>query len=173
MTAQQAEWRGRFLEMHVTPFGADGRWEFVRRVNGVEAAVILPLTDAGEVVLVEQFRPPLGQHCVELPAGLVGDQTPGEDPFDSARRELLEETGFEAAHWENIGKFASSPGMVGEEFHFYRATGLARVGPGGGVDGEGIEVHVVPLADIPAFLDTARTRGCRIDMRMLILLKLV
>ncbi|MFA7439784.1 MAG: NUDIX hydrolase [Sphingomonadaceae bacterium] len=168
-----AAWRGRFLEMHVTPFGSGGRWEFVRRVNGVEAAVILALTEAGEVVLVEQFRPPLGRSCIELPAGLVGDECPGEDPFDSARRELLEETGFEAAHWENIGKFASSPGMVGEEFHFYRATGLTRVGPGGGVEGEGIEVHVVPLSDIPAFLDTARARGSCLDMRMLILLKLV
>jgi ADP-ribose pyrophosphatase len=168
-----AVWKGRFLEMHVVPWGDGGRWEFVKRARGISAAVILGLTDAGEIVLVEQYRAPLGRACIELPAGLVGDETVGEAPFDSARREFFEETGFEAAHWEAFGEFASSPGMIGEVFHFYRATGLRRVGAGGGHDGEGIIVHVVPLAEVPAFLGKARTRGCMVDTRLLICLPLL
>lgn len=161
-------WTGRFLEAHVAPWGDGGQWEYVKRARGIEAAVILALTDAREIVLVEQYRPPLGRPCIELPAGLVGDEAANEAVFDSARRELFEETGFEAAHWESIGAFASSPGMVGEIFHLFRATGLARTGPGGGVGNEGIAVHVVALDALPAFVDNARRRGCAIDTRLMI-----
>lgn len=168
-----AVWKGRFLEMHVAPWGEGGQWEYTRRVGGIDAAVILALTDAGEMLLVEQYRPPLGRNCIELPAGLVGDDTADEDPLDSARRELVEETGYEASHWEGYGEFASSPGMVGEIFHFYRATGLSKVGPGGGVSSENIRVHVVPLEKVPAFIAEARERGCAIDTRLLIGLNLL
>lgn len=161
-------WQGKFLEMHVAPWGSSGRWEYVKRVRGIEAAVILALTDAHEIVLVEQYRPPLGKPCIELPAGLVGDNSHGESVLVSAQRELHEETGFEAAQWERIGHFASSPGMVGEIFHLYRATGLTRTGPGGGTASEGITPHIVLLETLPAFLETARARGCAIDTRLLI-----
>jgi ADP-ribose pyrophosphatase len=166
-------WQGRFLEVHVAPWGDGGQWEYVKRTRGIQAAVILALTDAGEMVLVEQYRPPLGCNCIELPAGLVGDEDKDEAIFGSAQRELLEETGFEADRWESFGEFASSPGMVGEIFHFYRATGLRRVGPGGGVGNEGIVVHIVPLAGLAAFLEGARARGCAVDTRLLIGLALV
>lgn len=166
-------WQGRFLEMHIADHGPLRHWEYVKRTRGVEAAVILALTDAGEVVLVEQYRAPLRCSCIEFPAGLVGDEVDGEEPGVSARRELIEETGFDAERWEPLGAFASSPGMVGEIFHLFRASGLRRVGPGGGVDGEGIVVHVVPLRDIPMFIAGARARGCMIDTRLLTLLSLV
>lgn len=171
--SSDAIWSGRFLEMHVAPWGDGGQWEYVKRTRGIEAAVILALTDAREVVLVEQFRPPLGCNAIELPAGLVGDETAGEDVLGSAKRELVEETGFAADRWEAVGTFASSPGMVGEIFHFYRATGLRRVGAGGGVGNEGIRVHLVPLDAVAPFLADARARGCAIDTRLLILLQLV
>jgi ADP-ribose pyrophosphatase len=166
-------WQGKFLEAHVAPWGEDGQWEYVKRARGIQAAVIIALTSAHEIVLVEQYRPPLGRPCIELPAGLVGDETEGEAVFASAQRELHEETGFEATEWEEIGEFASSPGMVGEIFHLYRATGLARTGAGGGVSNEGIVVHVVPVSGIPAFIAEARARGCAIDTRLLIGLNLL
>jgi ADP-ribose pyrophosphatase len=169
----RAVWQGKFLEAHVAPWGDGGQWEYVKRARGIQAAVIVALTAAHEIILVEQYRPPLGRQCIELPAGLVGDETEGEDVFTSAQRELHEETGFEAAHWEAFGEFASSPGMVGEIFHLYRATGLTRTGAGGGTPTEGIVVHVVPVADMPAFIATARARGCAIDTRLLIGLSLV
>jgi ADP-ribose pyrophosphatase len=166
-------WGGRYLEMHVTPHGVSGRWEFVKRIKGIQAAVILAITDTREVILVEQYRPPLGKPCIELPAGLVGDEGSDEDPIVAARRELLEETGYTATDWEFVGEFASSPGMVGEIFHFYRATGLSLQGPGGGIEGEGITVHKVPLAGLRPFLDAARARGCAVDTRLLLGLGLV
>lgn len=163
-----AVWKGRFLAVHVAPWGDGGQWEYVKRVRGIQAAVVLALTQAREIVLVEQYRPALGRACIELPAGLVGDVAADEAVIESARRELHEETGFEATHWESLGEFASSPGMLGEVFHLFRATGLCRTGPGGGVGNEGIDVHVVPLAGLAEFVADARRRGCAIDTRLMI-----
>jgi ADP-ribose pyrophosphatase len=160
-------WQGKYIEVHRT-----GTWEFVRRVGAMGAAVILATTDAGEIVLVEQFRRALGRPTIELPAGLIGDD--GDfDPAAAAARELAEETGFVAAHWANIGDFATSPGMSAEMFTLFRASGLARTGRGGGVDGEDITVHVVPLDGLGVWLDAARGRGCVIDSRLLVGLALV
>lgn len=159
-------WSGKWIQAVV-----DGRWEYVKRTRDVGAAVILALTDAREVVLVEQFRVPLGRRCLELPAGLVGDETPGEAASASAARELEEETGFRAAHWEELGEFHASPGMSAEGFRLFRATGLTRVGPGGGVDAhEEIAVHVVPLDEVAGFVAARRARGVAIDVKLLALL---
>lgn len=158
-------WSGKYVEVIV-----DGRWEYVKRARGIGAAVILALTDDGEVVLVEQMRVPLGRRCIELPAGLVGDETAGEKPSVSAERELEEETGFAADRWEELGEFASSPGMLGETFRLFRATGLRRVSAGGGVSQEDIVTHVVKLADVPRFLGAKRAEGCAIDVKLLAVL---
>jgi ADP-ribose pyrophosphatase len=165
MTAAKTVWSGTYIQAIV-----EGRWEYVKRARGISAAVILALTDADEVVLVEQPRVPLGRRCLELPAGLVGDESEGEDAAASAERELEEETGFAARHWEELGEFASSPGMVGETFRLFRATGLTRVGAGGGVGHEEIVTHVVKLADVPAFVAARRADGCAIDVKLLALL---
>lgn len=157
----------------MVPWGNNGQWEYVKRTRGIRAAVILARTDENEIVLVEQYRPPLGRPCIELPAGLVGDDVEGEDVFASARRELHEETGFEAARWEPVGEFASSPGMVGEIFHLFCATGLTRTGAGGGTPTECIQVHLVSVPAISAFIAEARARGCAIDTRLLIGLNLL
>ena len=158
-------WEGKYIRAVV-----DGPWEYVKRARDIGAAVILALTGDGEVVLVEQMRIPLGRRCIELPAGLVGDDTPGEDAAVSAERELAEETGYHAAHWEELGEFASSPGMVGETFRLFRATGLRRTGSGGGVEHEDIVTHVVKLADIETFLAGKRADGCAIDVKLLAVL---
>ena len=161
-------WAGTWIQVLV-----DGRWEYVRRTRDVTAAVILATTDDGEVVLVEQERVPLGRRCLELPAGLVGDETAGEAAAVSAERELEEETGFRAARWQEIGEFFSSPGMSGEGFRLFKATGLTRVGPGGGVgEHEDIVVHVVKLNAVAAFVAAKRADGCAIDVKLLALLPL-
>jgi len=158
-------WGGKFVEIWV-----DGTWEYVKRARGISAAVILAITDEDEVVLVEQHRVPLGRRCLELPAGLIGDETPGEAAITTAARELEEETGFAAARWEELGEFAASPGMLGETFRLFRASGLRRVGRGGGVSHEDIATHVVKLADVPAFLAAKRAEGCAADVKLLALL---
>jgi ADP-ribose pyrophosphatase len=123
----------------------------------------------GYVLLVEQYRVPLGANCIELPAGLIGDHEVGEDTLVSAARELEEETGYRADHLEIVGEYFSSPGMVGESFSLVRARGLRKVSEGGGVDGENIIVHRVALASLPQFVQEKRAEGCVIDVKLLML----
>jgi ADP-ribose pyrophosphatase len=157
-------WRGKFLAAK-----RQGKWEYVSRVGGVRAAVILAVDD-GHVILVEQFRVPLERACIELPAGLIGDENEHESDGDTAARELEEETGYRAATIEPLGEFWSSPGMVSESFTLMRASGLTKVSDGGGVEGENITVHRVPLGEVARFVETCRARGCAADVKLLLLL---
>jgi len=157
-------WHGKYLVARTR-----GTWEFVSRAGGIRAAVILAI-DAGDVILVEQFRVPLGRNCLELPAGLVGDVEAGESVEESARRELEEETGYRAERIENLGAFYSSPGMASESFTLVRASGLTKVGDGGGDHDEDIVVHRVPLVEIEAFVAAKRAEGLGIDVKLLVLL---
>jgi ADP-ribose pyrophosphatase len=161
---EEIRWQGRFITAKQR-----GRWEYVGRARGIRAAVIVAV-DEGHVLLVEQYRVPLGRPCLELPAGLVGDHDAEEAIEDAAARELVEETGYRPGHVELIGEFASSPGMVSETFNLVRAGGLVKVGDGGGVEGEGITVHRVPLAGIASFVAECRTGGMAIDVKLLLLL---
>ena len=165
--AEQIVWQGKFITAKV-----QGKWEYVSRSRGIKAAVILAIDEHDHVLLVEQFRVPLGKACLELPAGLIGDDdsAPGEDAAAAAVRELEEETGYTAARMELIGEFYSSPGMVSESFSLLKAHGLRQIGPGGGTDGEDITVHRVALSELPKFVESARNRGLGIDVRLLMLL---
>jgi ADP-ribose pyrophosphatase len=166
--AASLEWQGKYLEVRKA-----GTWEFAARVGNMGAAVILAVTDAAEIVLVEQFRAAHGRPSLELPAGLIGDTDAGDTAAMAAARELHEETGFEASVWEDIGSFATSPGMSSESFTLFKATGLARTAAGGGVDHEDITVHVVPLAGIAAFIAGQRRAGHVIDCRLIVALGLL
>jgi ADP-ribose pyrophosphatase len=157
-------WEGKFLVAKQR-----GRWEYVGRARGIQAAVIVAIDD-GHAILVEQYRVPLGCPCLELPAGLVGDNDASETIEASAARELEEETGYRADRIELLGRFWSSPGMVSESFTLVRATGLTRVSDGGGEEGEDITVHRVPLAELPAFVAAKREAGVAMDVKMLLLL---
>lgn len=161
---EETVWKGRFLEMKTR-----GRWEYVSRVGGVGAAVIIAIDD-GDVLLVEQYRVPLGRPCLELPAGLVGDETEGESAEASAARELEEETGYRPAQSTSLGTFYSSPGMVSECFTLVRAEGLTRVSEGGGTADENITVHRVPMATLADFIAERRAAGIAIDVKLLTLL---
>lgn len=161
-------WQGKYITT-VT----EGRWEYVNRARHIRAAVILAIDDAPDgrhIILVEQYRVPLHRACIELPAGLVGDEEAGEPVATAAARELEEETGYQAALWQEAGEFCSSPGMVGESFTLMIARDLTRVGPGGGVSNEDIIVHRVPLSGIADFLDGQRALGRAIDVRLTMLL---
>ena len=161
---EETVWQGKWITAK-----RRGRWEYVGRARNIRAAVILPL-DAGDVILVEQYRVPLGKSCIELPAGLIGDDSEGEDPLEAAKRELVEETGYEAAEWTDLGEYFSSPGMVSESFTLLRARGLTKVGAGGGVSDEDIVVHRVPLSGISDAIDRFRAQGLAIDVKLLMLL---
>ena len=157
-------WEGRFIAAKRM-----GKWEFVSRTRGVSAAVMVAI-DEGHILLVEQWRAPLQAQCLELPAGLVGDEQEGESVEVAAIRELEEETGYRAARMVNLGRFHASPGMSSEGFTLLRGEGLTKVGAGGGVEGEDIVVHRVPLADVPDFIARKRAEGLAMDAKLLLLL---
>jgi len=157
-------WEGRFIAVR-----KQGPWEYVARTRNVTAAVILAI-DEGDVILVEQYQVPIGARCIELPAGLVGDEEEGEEIAAAATRELEEETGYRAERMISLGRFHASPGMSAEGFTLLRAEGLSRVGEGGGVAGEDIVVHRVALGDIAAFVESKRAEGIAVDAKLLLLL---
>ena len=160
-------WQGRFVTMKTR-----GRWEYAGRSRGIRAAAIIAIDEDAHVLLVSQYRVPLGQFCLEIPAGLIGDEDGSEDEteMDAAIRELEEETGYRAGRMELIGDFHSSPGMVSESFSLLRAHDLTKVGDGGGIDGENIEVHRVPLERLDAFVKTWRSEGHAVDVRIAMLM---
>jgi len=158
-------WTGKYLSVRTA-----GTWEYAERVGSISAAVIVAIDGEGQMILVEQHRVPLGRNCLELPAGLVGDESADETVADAARRELEEETGYHAAIVEERGEYYSSPGMTSECFTLVVATGLTRTGDGGGDAQENITVHRVPLDAVEGFIAGKRRAGVAIDAKMLLLL---
>jgi ADP-ribose pyrophosphatase len=157
------EWEGKYLRIV-----RSGTWEFVERCGGVHAVVIFAEHD-GKVVLVEQPRTPLGgRKCLEMPAGLVGDEDPAATVEGTAVKELEEETGFTCERVERLGEFHSSPGLVAESFTLVRAHGVRKVGEGGGTEHEDITVYTVARADIPAFIEERRAAGTAVDVKLLL-----
>jgi len=145
-----------------------GSWEYVERANVSGIVVIVPVTDAGELVLVEQWRPPVLAHTVELPAGLAGDtaEFAGESMLTAARRELLEETGYAAETLQLVGHGAPSAGLSDEVVTLVYAAGLRQVGEGGGDEHEDITVHRVPLPDVPAWMQAQAAAGKAVDLKI-------
>ena len=144
-----------------------GHWESCERTHGKGMAVIIiACTPDDEVLFVEQHRVPLGARTIEMPAGLVGDQS-GEDTLeDAARRELEEETGWRPANVEVLLVGPTSSGMSNERIAFVRATDLEKVGEGGGVDNEDITVHTVPRSEAPAWLMRKQREGFELDLKL-------
>lgn len=168
---EEVMWQGRFITAKTR-----GRWEYVGRARGIRAAAIIAIDEDSDgtrhVILVSQYRVPLGRFCLEIPAGLVGDDegSEGELAVDAAIRELEEETGYHAERMEVLGEFYSSPGMVSESFTLLRATGLTKVSEGGGTDSENINVHRVSLRELGGFVARWREAGHGVDVRIAMLM---
>ena len=160
--------QGRFLSLV-----NDGGWEFVSRRGKARGVVaVLAITADGCVLLVEQFRPPVGCFVIEPPAGLVGDEGSGEESeAAAAERELLEETHHVPASTPTLLlRTPSSAGQSDEVISMYLAIGC-RVGDGLaesklGVGDEQIRLHAVPLADVSAFLKTKEAQGVLVDFKI-------
>jgi ADP-ribose pyrophosphatase len=145
-----------------------GHWDFVVRPQADACVGILAITPSDEIILVEQFRIPVQRNVIEIPAGIVGDEPEflGESLAETARRELLEETGYRAA---NIRKLITSPtsaGLTSEFIHLFHATGLVRENQGGGTAGENITVHHVPLVRLRDWLSEQENAGKSIDFKI-------
>jgi ADP-ribose pyrophosphatase len=145
-----------------------GRWEYVERKNITGIVGIVPVTDDGKLVLVQQHRPAVGGAVIELPAGLAGDIEDQRDELmeTAATRELIEETGYRAGKMTRVCHGVASAGITSEGMTFFLATELEKVGPGGGDESEDIIVHEVPLDQTPAYLDDCSERGMAIDLKI-------
>ncbi len=154
--------KGRFLGMKERD-----NWEYAFRTNASGVVVMVPVTDNGELVLVEQYRIPVKSLVLELPAGLVGDSgDAGEDFKSAAQRELIEETGYRADTLVELITSPSTAGMADEIITIYYASGLERVGPGGGDGNENITVHLVALETAVDWLDQRQKEGIMLDPKI-------
>ena len=162
MSEDIRHYEGRYLSL----LERDG-WEFAHRSNASAVVVLVAVTREGELLLVEQFRKPVGARVLELPAGLVGDLADPEEPLmEAAERELEEETGYRPGGMDILMECPSSAGMSDEKLAFILAHGCERVGPGGGDDSEDIEVIIMPLAKVDAFLDRQLAAGKLLDPKI-------
>jgi ADP-ribose pyrophosphatase len=159
----QVLFQGDYLSLH-----RRDHWEFVERRHCEGAVMMVPVTDEGKVVLLEQFRAPIQARIIEWPAGLVNDlaEHRGEPWESAARRELIEETGYEAASLKLLTQGPTSPGMSTEQVALYLAEGLKKVGPGGGDEHEDIIVHEVPLSVVETWLKEQEAKGHQVDPKV-------
>ncbi|MDM4770318.1 NUDIX hydrolase [Solimonas sp. SE-A11] len=154
---------GKFLRLL-----KDRHWEYVTRTNSTGAAFILAVTPEDELLLVEQYRYPLQARTIELPAGMIGDDEgfKGEAVEASALRELEEETGYRGSAARTLISGPVAAGLASEQLHLVQVTGLTRVHDGGGVAGEDITVHRVPLAQVHDWLQRKRAEGLQVEPRI-------
>jgi len=137
----------------------DRGWEYAERTRGLEAVAVIAVTTSDELILTEQFRIPIGRKVIDLPAGLVGDEGE-EDLVPAARRELEEETGYRARTLRRVFTGPTSAGLSNELVNFLLASGVRKVSGGGGIAGENITVHLVPVDGALRWLERyGRRRG--------------
>ncbi len=134
--------RGRRLVLERVIAEIRGRRVALDALRHPGAVAILAVDDAGRVLLERQYRPVVGEWLYEVPAGTL---EPGEDPLETAKRELLEETGYTASSWRRLLVFYTSPGVSTEVMHLYEARGLRYRGARPEED-ELIETVFVPLS---------------------------
>jgi ADP-ribose pyrophosphatase len=135
----------------VTPDGTRHAREIVRHPGAV---VIVPLLADGRLCFVENYRVAVEQTLIELPAGTL---EPGEDPAETARRELAEETGYRAGQIEHLLSFYTSPGILDEHMYLYLATGL-QPGPTALEAGEDLQPLLIPWDEALALVRQGRIR---------------
>ncbi|HTL48684.1 MAG TPA: NUDIX hydrolase [Verrucomicrobiae bacterium] len=156
-------------------FVAKGTWEYAERINCSGIVFIAAVTDDDKIILCEQFRVPVDRHVIEIPAGLVNDGVAKHEETleEAAKRELLEETGYEAQKMVRMIEGPAAAGSSSAMIVFFRALGLKKVASGGGDETENIVVHEVPLKGIDTWLQTMEEKGKAIDPKVFTVLYLV
>ncbi|MEM3023081.1 MAG: NUDIX hydrolase [Candidatus Bathyarchaeia archaeon] len=151
-------YKGRILELKVfdvkLPNGREARREIVEHPGAV---AMVPLLDGGRVALVMQFRLAAGRELLEIPAGTLRR---GEDPVECAKRELIEETGYEAGSLEPLAEFFLAPGYSTELMRLYLARDLRRIGQRPDVD-EQIRVVEMDVADAWGLVERGGIRDAK------------
>lgn len=144
------------------------QWEYVKRNNCSDIVIILAMNEEGRIIFVEQFRPPVSQNVIEFPAGLVNDEIEhnGESYLEGAKRELLEETGYEAGEVVKVIKGPASSGSSADLVTLVYATNLKKVAEGGGVEDESIIVHEILLDEADEWLESMAQKGVLVEPKV-------
>jgi ADP-ribose pyrophosphatase len=155
--------QGRFLRL----VRRDG-WEVAERTKPVRAAFIAAMTDDGKLILTKEYRIPVNKTVVGFPAGLIGDVDgrESESVEEAVKRELVEEAGYEARRVTFLTEGPTSAGLTSEVIAVVLAEGLRKVGAGGGIEGEHIVIHEVPVAEVHTWLEERVREGCLIDPKV-------
>jgi 8-oxo-dGTP pyrophosphatase MutT (NUDIX family) len=152
--ASKTVWEGRIATVRIDRFRFDDGEEADREVIEHPGSVAVVAFDGERVFLVRQPREPVNDPALlELPAGKLDEE--GEDPLDTAKRELAEEIGKGARTWRRLTSFYTSPGFADEECHLYLATDLFDDAPDAAEE-ERIEIVEVPLADLDRVIQECR-----------------
>ena len=158
---------GKFLRLvNINWRDSEGKmrkWEAVERTTGADIVSVIPVTDNGKIILIKQFRPPVGRMVIEFPAGLRDE---GENLQVSALRELQEETGYQAGEIRKLFAGPVSAGLSSEFLTVFLATDLKFVGKKDGREERGIEVYEVPFAEADEWLDGKEQEGALVDIKM-------
>ncbi len=153
--------RGRYVSLTRSAEG----WECVHRLSISGIVSVIAVTGDRQLILVEQWRPPVGARVLELPSGTAEDDEP---LLHAAKRELLEETGYESSRWSVVADITTSPGLTDEVVRVFRADNARKIGPGGGRDDERIDVRSAGLDQVHEFLGESSDRGLLIDGKVLL-----
>lgn len=159
---------GCFVQLIKRPFinqqtGKSGHWEFVRRKVHGRIVAVVALTPDRQIVLIKIFRVPLNGYIVECCAGLADQR--GENETVLARRELLEETGYQCDNLRPIMSGPFNAGLNADEIVFYLGTNARLVAEPQLETAEDIEVMLVPTSDLASFL-TNPPNGVRVDVKL-------
>ena len=159
--------KGRFLQLV-----SDNGWEYAERVKASGVVAVIAVTLEQQLILTEQFRPPVGKSVIDLPAGLAGDVTGAETEalVEAAKRELTEETGYSAKVWKHVYSAPTSPGLTSEVVTYFQANNARQLESGGGVEGEQITVHAIPLKSIRRWLWKRMNEGVYVDPKVYVAL---
>ena len=172
-------WKGKYLETVLITYkdknGKIRNWEAVNRINTTDVVVIIPITQNREILLIRQFRPALDSYAIEFPAGLV---EPAEGLLESAKRELIEETGYESENLILLSEGVISTGVNMEKWNIVVAQNikeapaeLKKKYPAD--ENEDIEIFFVPLDSLYSALESFRAKGNEVDLRIYGLTELV
>jgi len=152
---------GKFLKV-TSKYG----WEYVERSNTTGVIGILAITEDDELLLVEQFRIPVDNRTIEIPAGLVGDNLEGQSPEEAVKTELEEETGYQAKSLTKIMKTPTSSGLTSEKITLFKAEGLTKCTNPRQDPAEDIVLHKVHLEILDEWLKTKAEQGYLVDSKI-------
>ncbi|MBG9981813.1 NUDIX hydrolase [Aerococcaceae bacterium DSM 111020] len=162
MTTKQI-YSGSILDLYVNQMTLDGQIVQRELIHHHPAVSVLAITPEGKMVFVKQYRAAIDEDLMEIPAGIIDFVQGGfEEPVEAAKRELEEETAYQAGQWESLGDFFVSPGYLDEKIYLFRATELVKVdNPIPADDDEQIELMELSKPEVKELLKANKIKDAK------------